>query len=205
MDLVDIFPVTVAVSELVSLKDDVITKAIDLIEHGATIGELAKDGTYTREQQLLDKLLFREVKAEILNCCLEYAHAYSHQVNKLDICNSWGNITGLGQSIRFHKHSNSYISGSFYLTEGSAFVFHNFHGENLFSMMPAMTAGQENYRGQQSFLINPKPGRLILFPSGLHHSVLPSQETKKRYSIAFNTMPVGRIGTPTNIVELGNH
>lgn len=201
MDFVDIFPATIAVTELESLTPELIAKAIETIELGSQVSDAASDGAYTREQNLLDKVLFRDVKAEILSRCLEFARAYSHQVDRIHICNSWGNIIGLDQSIRFHRHVNSYISGSFYLTEGSAFTFHNFLGENLFSMMPA-TTGEENYRSQQAFVIRPKPGRMILFPSGLHHSVLVSGETTKRYSIAFNTIPLGRVGTPTNLVDL---
>ena len=69
--------------------------------------------------------------------------------------------------------------------------------------MPAIQEGADNYRSQQSLVIPPKPGRMILFPSGLHHSVQPSQDDARRYSIAFNTLPVGRIGTPTNLMEIG--
>ncbi|MFT5321575.1 MAG: hypothetical protein ACI934_001731 [Pseudohongiellaceae bacterium] len=201
MDLVDIFPATIAVTELQSLTPDLIEKAIAEVAHGELIKDLESDGAYTREQNLLDKVMFRDVKEEILKNCMELAQAYSHRVAQMEICNSWGNITGLGQSIRFHRHVNSYLSGSFYLTEGSAFTFHNFLGENLFSMMPETNEDPNNFRGQKSFVINPKPGRLILFPSGLHHSVQHSQNTEMRYSIAFNTIPIGKIGSPTNLVE----
>jgi uncharacterized protein (TIGR02466 family) len=201
MDLVDIFPATIAVTELKSLTPDVINKAIELIDLGSNVSDMASDGAYTNEQNLLDKVLFRDVKEEILATCLEFARAYSHKVDKLHICNSWGNIIGLGQSIRFQRHVNSYISGSFYLTEGSAFTFHNFAGENLFTMMPEVVT-DDNFRGQKAFVINPKPGRLILFPSGLYHSVLNSEQATKRYSVAFNTIPLGKVGTPTNLVNL---
>lgn len=202
MDLVDIFPATIAVTELESLTPELIAKAIEMIDLGSQVEDLTTDGSYTREQQLLDKVLFRDVKAEILERCMEMSRAYSHQVKQIEICNSWGNVVSHGQSIRFHKHVNSYISGSFYLTEGAAFSFHNFLGENLFSMMPALEPGEPNYRSQQSFVIRPKPGRLILFPSGLHHSVMNSDDTLKRYSIAFNTIPVGSIGSATNMMNL---
>lgn len=201
MDVVDIFPVAIAVTELESLTPDLVHEAIELIEHGSKTEDIPTDGEYTNEQQLLDNTLFTRVREEIISNCLEFSRAYSHQVEGIRICNSWGNIVGTGQSIRFHKHINSYISGSFYLTEGSPFIFHNFAGEDLFSVSPAIIAEEENYRAEQSFVINPKPARLILFPSGLHHSVHNSQELEKRYSIAFNTMPVGKIGTPTNLVE----
>ncbi|MDC1529334.1 2OG-Fe(II) oxygenase family protein [Gammaproteobacteria bacterium] len=205
MDLVDIFPATIAVTELDSLTPELIAKAKELIAHGDLIKDMESDGAYTREQNLLDKVIFREVKEEILKNCMQLAQAYSHRVTKMEICNSWGNIIGLGQSIRFHRHVNSYLSGSFYLSEGSAFTFHNFLGENLFSMMPEKNDDPDNFRGQTSFIIKPKPGRLILFPSGLHHSVQNSEDSQTRYSIAFNTVPIGKIGTPTNLMQLHSH
>jgi len=202
MDIADIFPVAVVVTELQSLTPEVSAKAIEMIELADLITDLDSDGSYTREQQLLDKVIFRDVKSEILSCCMEFARAYSHLVDEIEICNSWGNVIGKGQTIRFHKHINSYIIGSLYLSEGSAFTFHNFQGENLFSVQPEIAPDTDNYRSQQSFVINPKPARLVLFPSGLHHSVLQSQDAEKRYSIAFNTIPIGKIGTPTNLMEL---
>ena len=200
MDLVDIFPATIAVCDLKSLTPEVIDKAKEFIDLNNQVGDLSYDGTYTQEQQLLNKLIFRDIKQEIIGYCLEFARAYSHLVEEIEICNSWGNVIEQGQSIHFHRHVNSYISGAFYLTEGSPFVFHNFAHESLFSVMPALIK-EDNYRSRTSLTVPPKPGRLIMFPSGLQHSVLPSQVPSKRYSIAFNTMPLGRIGTPTNLVE----
>ncbi len=202
MDLVDIFPATIAVTQLKSLTPDLIEKAIELIEYGNLVEDLDSDGAYTREQDILDKLIFREVKREILHHCMELSNAYSHKIQQIDLCNSWGNIVSPGQSIRFHKHTNSYISGSFYLTAGSAFIFHNFMGENLFSIKPGTEKEPDNYRAQDSFVIRPQPGRLVLFPSGLHHSVMNSELSDKRFSIAFNTIPVGKIGSPTNYLEV---
>src|SRR5690606_8959855 len=99
---------------------DLIARAIDFIELSSRT-ELGNDGAYTTEQQLLDKALFREVREEILTLCLEFAQAYGHEVEELRICNSWGNVVGYQESIRYHRHDNSYISGSFYLSGGSPF------------------------------------------------------------------------------------
>ncbi len=202
MKIVDIFPKAIGVAQLESLTPDVIKEAIEFIETDGRHVDLESDGAYTREQNLLNKLFFKEVKQEILNNCMEFSQAHSHLVDKLDICNSWGNIIERGQSIRFHRHSNSYISGSFYLTDGSPFNILNTMNENLFGIMPEMEKNHDNYRSFESFSINPIPGRLIIFPSGLHHQVLPSDSIESRYSIAFNAIPIGKIGIPTNYIQL---
>ena len=43
-------------------------------------------------------ILFRAVKQEILGMCREFAKAYSHIIDDIAICNSWGNVVGLGDS-----------------------------------------------------------------------------------------------------------
>jgi uncharacterized protein (TIGR02466 family) len=200
VEFVDLFPKTIAVGQLQSLAPDIIAKAIDLIDIGSG-NEVEGDGAYTTDQQFLNRAIFRDVKQEILAMCREFAKAYSHIVDDIAICNSWGNVVGYGESIRYHKHSNAYISGSFYLTEGSPFNIMDRNRTELFGFAPAVEPG-DNYRALESFTINPKPGRIILFPSGLMHCVLPSKNHTRRYSVAFNTVPVGRIGGPTGLLEL---
>ncbi|MEY4642702.1 MAG: Prochlorococcus phage [Pseudomonadota bacterium] len=200
MDLVDLFPRTIAVAELQSLTPDLITKAIDLIDIGSS-SEVPGDGAYTTDQQLLNRVIFRAVKAEIVGLCHEFAKAYSHVVDDIAICNSWGNVIRQGESIHYHQHSNAYISGSFYLTEGAPFSITDRERTHLFGFAPRIQAG-DNPRALESFTINPKPRRIILFPSGMAHSVLPSSSQQKRYSIAFNAVPVGRIGGPTGLLDI---
>lgn len=200
MELVDLFPRTIAVAELQSLTPEVIAKAIELIDV-ASGGEVPGDGAFTHDQQFLNRALFREVKQEILGLCRDFAKAYSHVVDDIHICNSWGNVVGYGESIRYHKHSNAYISGSFYLSEGSGFNITDRDRGELFGFSPRLTPG-DNYRAMESFTIPPKPRRIILFPSGMMHSVLPSQTQAKRYSVAFNAIPVGKIGSPTSLMEI---
>lgn len=200
MELVDLFPKTIAVGELKTLSQDTIAKAIDLIDLSSG-NEVAGDGAYTNDQQFLNRSIFREVKQEILSMCREFASVYSHIVDDIVICNSWGNVVSQGESIRYHKHSNSYISGSFYLSEGSPFNIMDRDRNELFGFVPQVAPG-DNYRAMESFTINPKPGRIIMFPSGLMHCVLPSKNAARRYSVAFNAVPTGRIGGPTGMLEL---
>ena len=200
MEFVDLFPRTIAVGELQSLTPDIIARATELIDISSG-NEVQADGGYTTDQQFLNRAIFREVKQEILGMCREFAKAYSHIVDDINICNSWGNVVGYGDSIRYHKHSNAYISGSFYLTDGSPFNITDRDRMDLFGFSPRLEKG-DNYRAMESFTINPKPRRIILFPSGMMHCVLPSKDQAKRYSVAFNAVPVGRIGGPTGLLEL---
>ncbi|MES2605754.1 MAG: putative 2OG-Fe(II) oxygenase [Pseudomonadota bacterium] len=201
MDLVDIFPATIGVTDLKSLTPALMASARALIDADCSGNPVAGDGSFTREQQLLNRDLFAPVKQEILGLCRDFSTAHSHQIDDLAICNSWGNVVRQGENIRYHQHNNAYISGSFYLSDGSPFNILNQHHGNLFNFAPAKVPGP-NYRAMDSFTINPKPGRLVLFPANLMHCVLPSQSIALRYSIAFNVIPLGKIGTATSLMEI---
>jgi uncharacterized protein (TIGR02466 family) len=201
MELVDLFPKTIAVADLTTLTPDLIAKAIDHID--LTSGNpVAGDGGFTSDQQLLERVMFREVKQEILALCREFANAYSHIIEDIHICNSWGNVVRQGDTIRMHRHSNSYISGSFYLTDGSPFNIVDAERTSLFGGFLPELRQDGNFRSMESFNISPKPGRIILFPASLMHSVLVGKSTQPRYSIAFNAIPTGRFGPPTGRIEI---
>lgn len=200
MEFVDLFPKTIGVGELKSLTPAIILEAKALIDQSAAV-HVGGDGGYTADQQLLNKPVFAAVKQEILGYCRDFANAHSHIVEDLHICNSWGNVVKHGENIHYHAHSNSYISGTFYLTDGSPFNILNSHYRSSFSFAPAVRKG-ENYRAMESFTINPKPCRIIVFPSGMQHCVLPSTSDVGRYSIAFNVIPIGRVGEPTSLMEI---
>lgn len=199
MNLIDIFPKTIGATKLRTLEPDLIRRAIELLDSLEMV-ELGSDGAYTVEQNLLDRELFVDVKREVIELCKELSASYSHVVEDIAISNSWGNVLAHGQSIRNHKHNNSYISGSFYLTGGSSLNITNSEFHDLFGFMPKVKPG--NYRSWESFCINPEPGGIVLFPSGLYHNVSPSRDSGKRYSIAFNAVPVGPIGRPTSQLEI---
>ncbi|HLU05921.1 MAG TPA: putative 2OG-Fe(II) oxygenase [Woeseiaceae bacterium] len=201
MNLIDLFPKTIAAANLETLTPELIRRAIEYIDAAEKTGLVESDGVYTTNQQLLEHDLFREVKQEIVSLCKRYSECLCHVVEGIRICNSWGNVIEHGQSIRLHRHNNSYISGSFYLTGGSSFVISNLGFHDIFGFVPRVS--KSNYRSWESFAINPEPGGIVLFPSGLYHSVAPSTSKEKRYSIAFNAVPLGTIGRPTSLLDLG--
>lgn len=201
MELVDLFPKTIAVADLKTLTPDLIAKAIDHIALTSD-NPVAGDGGFTSDQQLLERVMFREVKQEILGLCREFANAYSHLIEDIQICNSWGNVVRQNDTIRLHRHSNSYISGSFYLTDGSPFNIVDAERTNLFGGFLPECRQDGNFRSMESFNITPRPGRIILFPASLMHCVLVSKSAEPRYSIAFNAIPVGRFGPSTGRIEI---
>ncbi len=201
LELYDIFPKTIALAKLRSLTPSLINDAIAFLDETELVA-LGSDGAYTKEQQLLELPLFSAVKEELLTLCMEFSQAWAHEVKAIGICNSWGNVVGLNQSIRYHRHDNSYISGSFYLSEGSKFNLLNNLTSDLFSIVPKINHDAADKRSFESLDIDPEPGKVIIFPSGMYHSVAASTNEKKRYSVAFNAIPLGEIGKPTSLMDI---
>lgn len=199
MKFMDLFPTTIAVSKLETLTTDVIERAITLVRN-ERLYDMGIHGSYTVEQQILEHPIFEGVKAEIIGLCKEFSRGYCHVIEDIGICNSWANAVEAGQSIPAHKHNNSYISGSFYLTHGSSFSITSPVFLNLFGLMPRIEGS--NFRTWDSYSLTPEPGMVVLFPSGLYHGVTTSGSSETRYSVAFNAIPVGPIGIPTALLEI---
>lgn len=84
----------------------------------------------------------------------------SQSLPKVELINSWFNISQAGSVLKKHKHEGSVVSGAFYLTYGVPLIF------------PCES-------------ILPYPGLLVLFPSDLIHYT--EEETQERIVISFNT------------------
>ena len=194
MNFVDLFPTTIAAHKLASLD---VGEALERIKALSYVDDQGNRGQYTQDQDVLADPYFANVCAEIEAVCADFAKAHGHQVEGVGICSSWANRVPNGNVINRHTHANSYISGSFYLTGGSPIEFFNTGlNDAVFNFAPAKDFDAGNVRTFGSIYFDVEPGQLVLFPSGLAHGV---QENKgaDRYSVAFNTLPVGLFGEPT--------
>ena len=151
-------------------------------------------GTSSINQQILNISTFKILKENILKYSSFYLKKMSHEFEELQISNSWVNILHQKQIVHPHKHPNSYISGVFYLTEGSHINFFNPSGFSAHNIGPIISNLPNSYPEEEQ--IKPQKGLLLIFPSYLKHSVNPS-DIDNRISIAFNIIPKGEFGPPT--------
>lgn len=201
MEIIDLFPKTIAVGQMDSVGPEKalqLSKYLDSVKH-AQNGEA---GGFSTDEQILDKNEFFEVKNEII-ARAEYftKNFFGHVYNGLRIVNSWSNTVEKAENIPIHRHVNSYISGVFYLTYGSPLTFYDVTSSQ-FSVLPTCSDLGKYPRSWSTYTIEPKPGLLVLFPSTMYHLVSTSNDNIKRYSVAFNIYPVGKIGEQTNILTL---
>ena len=118
------------------------------------------------------------------------------------ITQSWANLTkpgGLGH--HQHTHSNSLISGVFYVSTNDidSIVFTN---DYLYFQTIKVDVKKFNEFNANIWRYPVKAGKLLLFPSNLPHRVDPPTGNKDRISLSFNVFPFGLLGCREQLSEL---
>lgn len=147
--------------------------------------QLHKDSDYKKFYKWIHKCL-KTVKDEIGLSCEE-----------LKITQSWGNREEYKQWHHPHVHSNSIVSGIFYLTNSNAHTWFSIksiwsNSDNGLYEVFKMTTNEQNQVIHKQKTV---AGELIIFPSSLFHSVDEHMmQDSPRYTISFNSFPCGKIG-----------
>lgn len=170
---------------------------------------LLNQETYSNTGNLtsLDTNIFqnKELK-EIFNFCNESINTHLQETYApesevcLQITQSWVNYTKSGQFHHKHKHSNSFLSGVFYVNceEGSGNIYFYKDVYEQISIVPK----QITPANCDAVAVEVKSGDLIIFPSFLSHMVPSVTSNTTRISIAFNSFPKGLIGNKKSLKEL---
>ena len=141
--------------------------------------------------------------------CEQHIKIYVEQIikpkEKLDfyITQSWINVTKPGEFHHEHHHSNSIISGVFYISteEDDRIEFGDHVG--IVKHRLKITPKEFNLWNSTSWYFPVKNNELILFPSYLSHKVEPNEKaTTDRISISFNTFVRGALGNRKELTEL---
>ena len=107
--------------------------------------------------------------------------------------NMWANINPKDGMNRSHIHANSLFSGVYYVKSnpkaGRLTIYDPRPGAQI--VMPARLEGQPPKHLWKEANIDPFPGRIIMFPSWLWHSVEPNQSNDIRISVSFNFIQHG--------------
>jgi len=163
-------------------------EALDVVKTEIFIDNTSNTMTETTSLHKNEKLI--ELHRWFTECLQEVCREELLPYPELKVKLSWANCAGKGQHHQRHAHNNSVVSGIYYLTEGG-------FGETIF--MENTNLWRRNLfhlPGDDLEFHNEAPeiGKLILFPSSLRHQVDPHQDDVPRYTIAFNSFPVGDIG-----------
>ena len=160
----------------------------------------------TNESYILDKGLtklksFIESAIDIYVKNVIVGDEYDENLS-FKITQSWVNLTKPGSfGHHQHKHSNSVISGVFYIKTNdvdSIMFTNNF----LYFNTIKVAVKKYNEFNSDTWEIPVNAGKLILFPSNLPHHVEPPIGNKDRISLSFNAFPFGILGRKELSTEL---
>lgn len=147
----------------------------------------------------VDKYILKNKKLSNLTtyieqCLQQYFMATINPKNdvNLRITQSWVNFTRPGQFHHKHAHSNSIISGCFYVNADKKTdkIFFYKESYNQISFPPV----EWNTYNSESWWFHVGTNSLVFFPSNLTHMVKTVGGENTRISLAFNTFAVGYVG-----------
>jgi len=116
------------------------------------------------------------------------------------ITQSWINSTTINQFHHHHAHSNSYISGVFYIDakkEVDKITFYKSGHKELL-----LYIARVNTFNAVSWWFPVETGDVVLFPSTLIHGVDKKKGTNTRVSLSFNVFLKGHMGNINESTEL---
>jgi len=168
--------------------DKLCSSATDWVEDDEDSGQ---NGATTSSKDVLSS--DPDIKEYLTKTSLGYLKGVLGYNTDIKITTSWFTKTRENGSCIAHVHQNSWFSGVVYFKEyyeGSSPL--QFTGP--YDQISPMNVVEPNFFNSNTWLVQPKRGLLVLFPSSMMHEVLKSGNKQERYSLAFNLMPSGPSG-----------
>lgn len=166
----------------------------------------SENGDITKDYYILEKL--PELKKEIKNHVNLFVDKYLKVTKNVSfyLTNSWIVQHNPGDHSQNHFHTNSLLSGVYYLNvpKDSGNIMFLRHEQTHFVFPSSFNI--EFYEGTSQncyeYPIDATDGKILIFPSQVNHSVLHNKTNEKRYSLAFNVYAKGKIGVNECQLEL---
>jgi len=161
-------------------------------------------GSYTE-----NTYLFATNLKKLKEFCEQHLEIYTKEVLKFDdkldfyITQSWINVLEPGENIHSHYHSNSIISGVFYISTADNDKLMFSDSNKRLREMISLQHKEFNIWNSTEWFAPSNENELMLFPSWLRHAVLSNEmATKDRISISFNSFAKGNLGHEPSLNEL---
>lgn len=183
------FPTDIFLFENSFIPNSELVEAVKLSKHA-----VKHSGVISLLQDFRNDSKFLEL-FKWFNECLETVRIHmEYDCERFAITNSWCNISlaNQGMGLNFHKHSLSFLSGVYYLSDGASTVFED---PVLHRTQAQIEVLRKNHR--PIHIVPAKEGKLCIFPSWMYHGTLAHWDNNDRYVISFNAMPDGKINYET--------
>ena len=120
---------------------------------------------------------------------------------KYNIFTSWMTKTAIGYRHGLdHMHCNSFYSGILYLTNNASPIL--FRHPMPWRWSSGLDDKNDGMVKSNQFVMSPMKGDIVLFPSHVHHLIMPHKNPQVRYSIAFNVHPTGQYGARDSTINV---
>jgi uncharacterized protein (TIGR02466 family) len=170
--------------------------------------EQAKNGYVSENVYVLESSELKQLKNEIQNNVDFFVYDVL-DVNKsieFNITNSWIMKHKSGHWSQEHFHSNSLITGIYYFDvrddSGNISLIKNQMFFNLFPPSFDIPFNKKNGFNGRGFIVTPKNGDLLIFPSHVRHEVSANLNMNERHCLAFNVFIKGTLGSDTRFNRL---
>ena len=162
-------------------------------------GNTTSSDTYVLENKTL-----KNIKEDLQKRVIDYFDKVVCTSNSIipHITQSWINYTETNQFHHRHFHSNSYVSGVFYIDAKKEVDQITFYRPGEAQKAIHLIVTQYNQFNSANWGCSIQTGDVVLFPSSLHHGVQKKKGNNIRISLSFNVFFKGTIGDNKLLTEL---
>ena len=191
MQIKSIFPQAVIGLNKIKVDHNKILKHIQNIEFEKTGPSIQEEAEVyiSKNFNILEDIGY--LKDEIYNNIKNYLNNIMKLKIDFQFTTSWVTKTFPNGYSQKHQHNNSFLSGVYYPKGDKNFNIRFYKKNDFWSIE---TTESNDYNASWYGVNILEDSVLILFPSDLNHSIDKNLSDKIRYSIAFNTLPLGEIG-----------
>jgi uncharacterized protein (TIGR02466 family) len=156
----------------------------------------------TKDSYVLEHKTFKNLKKDLNKKIINYFNEIICPSNPLIpyITQSWINYTERNQFHHRHSHSNSYVSGVFYIDAKKEFDKIKFFKSGYSPFKLPQT--KFNLFNSSTWWYPVESGDVVLFSSSVEHGVEIKEGINTRTSLSFNVFFKGAIGTKDYLTEL---
>ena len=185
MLLLKLFPTPVVVFDFKPLSEEE-TSTIVNTPSGNTKNTYL-DNVSSSDKNILENKKLKRLRDAIQACIDRYKNEVMSCDEELYMTNSWVNFLPPQQRHPMHYHSNSIVSGVYYIKTDEETPDLELEHPNTNLWRLTWKRKEFNHENNLSTFVKARDNRLVLFPSTVWHSVNKNLSSTTRISISFNT------------------
>jgi len=166
----------------------------------------SENGDITKDYYILEKL--PDLKKEIENHINLFVEKYLKVTKDVSfyVTNSWIIQHHPNDQAQAHFHTNSLLSGVYYLdvpkNSGDIRFLRMEQMQFVFPSSFNINYSENTYQNCYDYPVGTTDGKILIFPSHINHGVWKNETNKKRYSLSFNVYARGKVGIHECQLEL---